>query len=157
MSAIPTILVLFALSASVTLDESNPDSASEYEMNETFTHEAFEYTFTDAYYTALDDILVPENTGFIGVPDTVFVVDFEYTNISNSPSSPIQYIRVYDDNPLVEGHSLLHHLPMINPSRSGQGQLVYTVPDGVEHLEIVIGTDLYVKSNNAIVNIVVDE
>ena len=164
MGVIPAVLLLLALSVFSTPDEPNNDSTLdqtneiiEYEMNETFTFDAFEYTFKDAYYIEADEIVNTYTPVFFEEPDNVFVIEFEYTNASVYPSSPRQSIRSYDVNSSVEEYELAHHLPMVNPGRSGYGQLVYTVPDDVDFLEIEIGTDLYVRSNNAIVHIVVEE
>lgn len=135
-----------------------PDLTGEtFEMNETFTYDNFEYIFTDAYIAEATDITDDYNVEYFGEPDNVLVIDFEFTNIGSSFDSPRYYISLYGDNYYVEEYAYLHSVPEVNPGRSGRGQLIYDLPDGVEVLELEIATYDYITQENVTVNIVVDE
>lgn len=181
MGLTPTILMLLALLAPQMIDEpveiiedctsstdiyedyecgggyDYPDSTDlVFEMNETFTFDAFEYTFTDAYYTEASEVIDEYSLDYYEDPENILVIDFEYTNIGTYTESPSYYLSLYGDNFVVEEYAYLHSTPEVNPGRSGRGKLVYNVPDGVEVFELEITTFDYMMQGTAIVDIVVE-
>ncbi|MFC3899777.1 hypothetical protein [Aliicoccus persicus] len=144
--------------------DSDPDltndetlNPAEYELNETFTFDVFEYTFTDAYFTEVEEVLDEHSIEYYGEADNILVIDFEYTNVSTIPESPRYYLSFYGDNYIIEEYAHLNSIPEVNPGRNGRGQLIYNVPDDVELLEIEINTYDYSNHDRAIVNIDVSE
>lgn len=128
-----------------------------FEMYETFSFDAFEYTITDAYFAESTELIDEYSLDYFGEPENLLVIDFEYTNISERADSPRYYLSFYGDNFIVEEYAHLHSMSEVNPGRSGRGQLVYDVPDGVQLLELEISTWDYYDQSTAIIEIVVDE
>lgn len=132
-------------------------SGGVYEMNDTFTFDQFEYTFTDAYFAEADEVTDEYSIEYFGEPENLLVIEFEYMNISDRTDSPRYYISLYGDNFIIEEYAYSHSVPDVNPGRSGRGQLMFDVPDGVEYLELEIATYDYISQESAIVTIAVDE
>ena len=81
MTVTPSILLLLALSASNTVDEHDSDVVTvqpgktfEYEMNETFTHDGFEISITDAYYTEVEQVMDEEIIDIFGEPENLLAI-----------------------------------------------------------------------------------
>lgn len=170
MAITPSILILLALSVSnmpdepveeesisdLTLDPSG--EISEYEMNETFTDDTFEYTFTDVYYAEVDEKVDEDTIDLFGVPDNLLVIEFEYTNLESSSLAPYNKISFYGDNFIIVDYDPTIYIPEVDPGETGKYRLLYDVPEDVESLEIDINTFNDDHSvDTAIVKIVVKE
>lgn len=136
-------------------DPLSPDETSE--MSETFSFDGFEYTIKEAYFADATEFIDEYNLDFYGEPENLLVINFEYTNIGESVGSPAYYLSMYGDNFIVAEYGRMNSVPEINPGRSGHGQLMYDVPDGVELLELEISALHYSDNSIKTVEIVVEE
>lgn len=127
------------------------------EMYETFSFDGFEYTITDAYFTDASEFIDEYSLDYYGEPENLLVIDFEYTNIGDRVGSPAYYLSLYGDNFIMAEYGHMNRVPEINPGRSGLGQLVYDVSDGVELLELEISSSDYYEQSTVAIEIIVEE
>ena len=147
MTVTPSILLLLALSASNTVDEHDSDVVTvqpgktfEYEMNETFTHDGFEISITDAYYTEVEQVMDEEIIDIFGEPENLLAIEFEFKNVGADNQTQNFSVSFYGDNFIITDYNPSMYLPEVEPGESEQFHRFYDIPEGVEYLEVDIAS-----------------